>query len=83
MLFVLAHVPLPTVLGGANVLSVLAETVRTSIIIGCVEYMSLVWCTAQVAGRWLRIWVVVDAVITLCGGVLTGPSGKHRAEPHG
>lgn len=29
MLFVLAHVPLDTVLGGANVLSVLAETVRT------------------------------------------------------
>ena len=27
MLFVLAHVPLATVLGGANVLSVLAETV--------------------------------------------------------
>lgn len=54
MLFVLAHVPLPTVLGGANVLSVLAQTV---------------------AGRWLRVWVVVDAVITLCGGVLTGILG--------
>lgn len=24
------------------------------------------------AGRWLRIWVVIDAVIVLCGGVLTG-----------
>ena len=28
MLFVLAHVPFDTVLGGANVLSVLAETVN-------------------------------------------------------
>ena len=24
------------------------------------------------AGRWLRIWVATDAVIVLCGGVLTG-----------
>ncbi|KAK0469330.1 amino acid permease-domain-containing protein [Desarmillaria tabescens] len=24
------------------------------------------------AGRWLRVWVVVDAIIVLCGGVLTG-----------
>ncbi|KAK0205192.1 amino acid permease-domain-containing protein [Desarmillaria ectypa] len=24
------------------------------------------------AGRWLRIWIVVDAIIVLCGGVLTG-----------
>ncbi|KAH9474571.1 hypothetical protein JR316_0013033 [Psilocybe cubensis] len=23
-------------------------------------------------GRWLRLWIVVDAVIVLCGGVLTG-----------
>lgn len=24
------------------------------------------------AGRWLRVWVVTDAVIVLCAGVLTG-----------
>lgn len=24
------------------------------------------------AGRWLRTWIVVDAIIVLCGGVLTG-----------
>ncbi|TCD62055.1 hypothetical protein EIP91_007531 [Steccherinum ochraceum] len=31
---------------------------------------------AQVAaGRWLRIWIVVDAVVVLCGGVLTGVLG--------
>lgn len=51
MLLTLAHVPLGTVVGQGNILSVLAETV---------------------AGKWLRIWVVVDAVIVLCGGVLTG-----------
>lgn len=27
---------------------------------------------SQAAGKWLRIWVVVDAFIVLCGGVLTG-----------
>ncbi|KAF9260746.1 AAAP amino acid permease [Marasmius fiardii PR-910] len=47
----LALIPLETILGGANVLSVLAEM--------CV-------------GKWLRIWIVVDAMIVLCGGVLTG-----------
>ncbi|KAF5384450.1 hypothetical protein D9615_003405 [Tricholomella constricta] len=51
MVLVLAVVPLETVLGGANVLSVLAE---------------------MAAGRWLRMWIVVDAIIVLCGGVLTG-----------
>ncbi|KAH0581075.1 hypothetical protein H2248_012209 [Termitomyces sp. 'cryptogamus'] len=51
MVLVLANVPLETVLGGANVLSVLAQTT---------------------AGRWLRIWIVIDATVVLCGGVLTG-----------
>jgi hypothetical protein len=26
----------------------------------------------KAGGRWLRIWVTVDAVVVLCGGVLTG-----------
>ncbi|KAF8065050.1 amino acid permease-domain-containing protein [Lyophyllum atratum] len=51
MVLVLAIVPLETVLGGANVLSVLAQ---------------------MAAGRWLRTWIVVDAIIVLSGGVLTG-----------
>ncbi|KAJ7158011.1 amino acid permease-domain-containing protein [Mycena crocata] len=49
--FVLAVVPLETVLHGANVLSLLAQSS---------------------AGSWLRKWIVVDAAIVLCGGVLTG-----------
>ncbi|KAJ7844513.1 amino acid permease-domain-containing protein [Mycena olivaceomarginata] len=48
---VLATVPLEQVLGGANVLSVLAQIS---------------------AGPWLRKWIVVDAAVVLCGGVLTG-----------
>ncbi|CAL1697829.1 unnamed protein product [Somion occarium] len=54
MLFLLALVPLETILSGANVLSALASVA---------------------AGKWLRIWVVVDAVVVLCGGVLTGILG--------
>jgi len=27
------------------------------------------------AGKWMRIWLVVDAMIVLCGGVLTGVLG--------
>lgn len=26
----------------------------------------------QAAGRWLRTWIVIDAFVVLCGGVLTG-----------
>lgn len=26
----------------------------------------------QVAGKWLRIWIVADAFVVLCGGTLTG-----------
>jgi amino acid transporter len=26
----------------------------------------------QASGKWLRIWVVVDAIVVLCAGVLTG-----------
>ncbi|KAF9045413.1 AAAP amino acid permease [Panaeolus papilionaceus] len=51
MILVLAVIPLDTIQGGANVLSVLAQ---------------------MAAGRWLRTWIVVDAIIVLCGGVLTG-----------
>ncbi|KAF9484090.1 hypothetical protein BDN70DRAFT_891267 [Pholiota conissans] len=51
MLLVLALVPLDVILGGANVLSVLAQAS---------------------GGRWLRTWIVVDAIVVLCGGVLTG-----------
>ncbi|KII92394.1 hypothetical protein PLICRDRAFT_172492 [Plicaturopsis crispa FD-325 SS-3] len=50
-LLVMAMIPMETILGGANVLSALAQVS---------------------AGRWLRTWIVIDAVIVLCGGVLTG-----------
>lgn len=26
----------------------------------------------KVAGKWLRVWTVIDAIVVLCGGVLTG-----------
>ncbi|KAF7354346.1 Aaap amino acid permease [Mycena venus] len=54
MVLVLATVPLPTLLAGADVLSALAEVS---------------------AGRWMRRWVVADAIVVLCGGVLIGILG--------
>ncbi|KAF8183234.1 amino acid permease-domain-containing protein [Mycena galopus ATCC 62051] len=51
---VLATLPLATVLGGADVLSRVAEV-----------------C----AGQWMRRWVVADAIVVLCGGVLIGIIG--------
>ncbi|KZT52939.1 hypothetical protein CALCODRAFT_458622, partial [Calocera cornea HHB12733] len=51
MLLVLANISMDQITDGANVLSVLAETV---------------------AGKWLRIIVVVDAIAVLLGGVLAG-----------
>ncbi|CAL1697827.1 unnamed protein product [Somion occarium] len=60
MLFLLALVPLETILSGANVLSALASVA---------------------AGKWLRIWVVVDAVVVLCGGVLTDRLARDRLLP--
>ena len=68
MLFVLALVPL-NVQTQENVLSLLAEKVRFGVY-RCYGYRRLF----QAAGRWLRIWVVTDAVIVLCAGVLTGRS---------
>ncbi|KAH0831219.1 amino acid permease-domain-containing protein [Lanmaoa asiatica] len=67
MLFVLALLPL-NVQTQENVLSLLAQQVRLIFVLcyGCRRRI------VQVAGRWLRIWVVADAVIVLCAGVLTG-----------
>lgn len=51
MLLVYAMLPSETILGGANVLSVLAEVS---------------------VGRPMRILVVADCVLVLCGGVFAG-----------
>ncbi|KAF9531070.1 AAAP amino acid permease [Crepidotus variabilis] len=51
MLLVLGLIPLDVILGGANVLSILAEVS---------------------GGHALRIFIVIDAVVVLCGGVLAG-----------
>lgn len=51
MLLVYGNLTEKDILGGANVLSLLAE---------------------RVAGRWLRYVVVIDAMLVLAGGVLTG-----------
>ncbi len=54
------------ILGGANVLSVLAD------VVSFFHYFQITIHSMQSGGRWLRIWIVVDAIVVLCGGVLTG-----------
>lgn len=51
MLLVYATLPDADIVGGTNILSLLAE---------------------KVAGRWLRVVVVIDAMLVLAGGVLAG-----------
>lgn len=70
VLFVLALVPLESALQGANLLSLLSQIVR-SVPARAASYSCFIF-PGQAAGRWLRIWIVVDAMVVLCGGVLTG-----------
>jgi len=69
MLLLIALLPLEVVESGENILGLLAQKVCTLSILdyACAEVHD------QVAGRWLRIVVVVDAIVVLCAGVLTGP----------
>ena len=70
MLVVLANIPLDVLNSAPNVLSVLAERVRLLFQLGSERPNQM--STSQVGGRWMRIWVVVDASIVLSAGVLTG-----------
>ena len=70
MLMVIANLSLETINSGANVLSLLAERVRS--IIFQLSYGRDLMSFFQSAGRWMRIWVVIDASIVLSAGVLTG-----------
>lgn len=58
-----------TVLNGPLMLLVFANLPLQTILSGS-NVLSLL--AQDVAGRWLRIVVVVDASIVLCGGVVTG-----------
>jgi hypothetical protein len=104
---VLATVPLEQVLGGANVLSVLAQIVScflcflffytfhsfhdlalfvlafpfsfSSAFVPLLMFTLMLTKHTQSAGPWLRKWIVVDAAVVLCGGVLTGEQTLPRA----
>jgi hypothetical protein len=69
MLLVVALLPLEVVETGENILSLLAQKVHALAIPTIVYGVEV---HNQIAGRWLRILVVVDAIVVLCAGVLTG-----------
>lgn len=72
MILVIALVPYDDIANGVNVLSILAENV--GLLFGSfLDVMILITESPfQSAGRWLRVWIVVDAIIVLCAGVFAG-----------
>lgn len=72
---VLRNLHLPSiVLNGPLMLFVLAILPLSTITSGANVLSSLGEVTG---GKWLRIWIVVDAAVVLCAGVLTGILGAN------
>ncbi|KAF8911346.1 amino acid permease-domain-containing protein [Mucidula mucida] len=67
---VLRNLHIPAIMLNFLVMTLLMAVVPMEKVLAAENVLSLL---AEVSGgRWLRIWVVVDAIIVLCGGVLTG-----------
>ncbi|KAI4527006.1 hypothetical protein K525DRAFT_264562 [Schizophyllum commune Loenen D] len=67
---VLRNLHLPAIGLGTIMMLLVIAIVPMNITLGSANILSAL---AQLsAGRWLRIWVVVDSVVVLSGGVLTG-----------
>lgn len=47
---------------------------------GSHDLVLIAYSLLKAAGRWLRIWIAVDAIVVLCGGVLTGKPGMKSLE---
>lgn len=69
---VLRNMHLPTIALYAPLILVVFAILPTEAIIGGSNVLSAL--AESAAGRWMRIWVVVDASIVLSAGVLTGKS---------
>ncbi|TEB34238.1 amino acid permease [Coprinellus micaceus] len=60
----------PAIIFNTLLMILVIATIPLDIIRGGANVLSVLG--EMVAGKWLRIWVVCDAFIVLCGGVLTG-----------
>jgi len=76
---------LPLVLRNLHYPAIILNSVLMTLVLGLIpleeilggnNVLSLLGDKA--GGRWLRIWITVDAIVVLCGGVLTGESFGFR-----
>ncbi|KAI5116511.1 hypothetical protein M0805_001866 [Coniferiporia weirii] len=67
---VLRNIHLPTICLYALLMLLVLANISLSVVNGGSNVLSVL--ADNVAGRWMRIWVVVDASIVLSAGVLTG-----------
>ncbi|KAJ7652948.1 AAAP amino acid permease [Mycena rosella] len=67
---VLRNLHLPAIILNTLMLTLVLATVPLETVLAGANVLSVLAETA--AGSWLRTWIVVDAAVVLCGGVLTG-----------
>ena len=76
---VLRNLHLPAIGLGTIMMLLVIAIVPMDVTLGSANILSAL---AQLsAGRWLRIWVVVDSVVVLSGGVLTGMGAPSHSYP--
>ncbi|KAF8888797.1 amino acid permease-domain-containing protein [Infundibulicybe gibba] len=67
---VLRNLHIPAIILNTTIMTLVIATIPLDTILTGANILSIL--AQQSAGRWLRVWVVIDAFIVLCGGVLTG-----------
>ncbi|KAJ7748410.1 amino acid permease-domain-containing protein [Mycena metata] len=68
--FVLRNLHLPAIVLNTLMITLVLATVPLEQVLQGANVLSLL--AEMATGRWLRKWIVVDAAVVLCGGVLTG-----------
>ncbi|KAJ7106514.1 amino acid permease-domain-containing protein [Mycena epipterygia] len=67
---VLRNLHLPAILLNTLMITLVLATVPLETVLRGANVLSVL--AEMSAGQWLRTWIVVDAAVVLCGGVLTG-----------
>ncbi|KIY66346.1 hypothetical protein CYLTODRAFT_423498 [Cylindrobasidium torrendii FP15055 ss-10] len=67
---VLRNLHIPAIILNSLIMVLVMSAVPLQEVLVAPNVLSLL--AERTAGRWLRVWLVVDAIIVLCGGVLTG-----------
>ncbi|KAG6833272.1 hypothetical protein H0H87_009447 [Tephrocybe sp. NHM501043] len=76
---VLRNLHLPAIVLNSVIMVLVLAVVPLEIILHGSNVLSVL--AQMAAGKWLRTWIVVDAIIVLCGGVLTEQLALHRVLP--